>query len=341
MQYIIDHYRGETVLITGATGFAGAVLTRKLAEAGANIRAIARASSNLEPFADLDIDWYHGDVFDEKVLLEAVEGVNYIFHVAAAFREEKATEEDFRRVHLYSTQILAKAVTGKPGFKCFLHVSTVGVHGHIAEPPADENYRFSPGDEYQRTKLEGELWLGEYGKKHDLPFSIVRPAPIYGPGDMRLLKLFKMVDNGFNLMLGKGKGIMHFVHVDDVTNVFLYAAAKKEGLGETFIAVGETPISIIDLGKIIGKAINKNPRTIRLPLWPFYLASDICKVVCTWLGIAPPIYRRRVDTYTKDRIFDNSKIKNVLGYRLLHPIEEGMIETAHFYQEKGLIKGGK
>ena len=65
-------------------------------------------------------------------------GVEYIFHVAAAFRQEKATDDDYRLVHLHSTQVLAKAVTGQENFKCFVHVSTVGVHGHIEIEKAAE-----------------------------------------------------------------------------------------------------------------------------------------------------------------------------------------------------------
>ncbi|MEA3291722.1 MAG: NAD-dependent epimerase/dehydratase family protein [Pseudomonadota bacterium] len=337
MQDVLQKFAGTRVLITGATGFTGQLLARTLVEAGAEVRAVARASSNLEPLSDLDIEWFRGEVYDEEVLTRAAEGVNYIFHVAAAFREEKATDEDYRKVHLYSTQTLARLVTGRPEFKRMVHVSTVGVHGHIEVDRADENYRFAPGDGYQRTKLEGEQWLLEYGKTHDLPFAIVRPTPIYGPGDMRLLKFFKMADKGFTLMLGSGRGMYHLVHVRDLVNVLLLAAVRKEALGEVFIAAADDPISIIDMGKAIGKAIGKTPRVIRLPIWPFYAAADVTKAVCKPFGIPPPIYRRRVGFYAKDRQFDNGKIKKVLGYTPLYDNETGLAETAHWYQEQGLI----
>lgn len=338
MQDVLKQFKGQTVLITGATGFTGRVLTRTLADAGADVRAIARKSSDITPLDDLDIKWFRGEVYDPALLKLAVEGTHYIFHVAAAFREEKSNDEDYRKVHLHSTQIMAEAVQGKPGFKRFVHVSTVGVHGHIEGGLADENYRFSPGDGYQRTKLEGEQWLAEYGEKNDLPFSIVRPAPIYGPGDMRLLKFFKMADKGFTLMLGKGKGMYHLVHVEDLVNILLLAATKEQALGEAFIAAGDEPISIIDMGKVIGKAIGRTPRTIRLPIWPFFLAADVAKKVCTPLGIQPPIYRRRVGFYTKDRQFDNGKIKRLLGHTPIYNNETGLTQTASAYQELDLIR---
>lgn len=334
----MEHFNNQLVLVTGATGFTGQALCRKLAKVGARIRAIARKSSDISALDDVEIEWVRGNVFDKDVLATAAENINYIFHVAAAFNEEMESEEDFRKVHVYSTQILAKLVTGKPEFKRFLHVSTVGVHGHVEIERADENYRFSAGDAYQRTKLEAEVWLTQYSVKSGLPYTVIRPGPIYGPGDKRLLKLFKMAKMGFVLMLGKGKGMFHLVHIDDLTNIFLLAASKEKALGEVFIAVSDdAPISIIEMGKMIGKHIGNRTRTIRLPLWPFYLAADISSVVFPRLGMKPPIYRRRVDFYTKDRKFDNHKVRELLGYTSKMDNESGLEQTVRWYQEQGLI----
>ena len=334
----MKRFKDQSILVTGATGFTGQVLCRKLAKAGARIRAIARNSSNISELNDVEIEWVRGNVFDKDTLALAAEGVNYIFHVAAAFNEEMESEEDYRKVHVYSTQILAKLVTGKPEFKRFLHVSTVGVHGHIEIERADENYRFSTGDAYQRTKLEAEEWLAEYSRESGLPYAVVRPGPIYGPGDKRLLKIFKMAKMGFVLMLGKGKGMFHLVHVDDLTNIFLLAAYEEKALGEVFIAVSDdAPISIVDMGQMIGKHIGNRTRTIRLPLWPFYLAADISSAIFPRLGMKPPIYRRRVDFYTKDRKFDNRKVRELLGYSSRMDNETGLEQTVRWYQKQGLI----
>ncbi len=338
MKRTLKHFYKQQVLVTGATGFTGQTLCRKLCAAGAHVRAIARPSSNIAVLDDVDITWIRGDVFDQQTLTTAAQDINYIFHVAAAFNEEMDSDEDYRKVHVYSTQMLAKLVTGKPEFKRFLHVSTVGVHGHIEIDRADENYRFSTSDAYQATKLEAELWLTEYAKENSLPYSIVRPGPIYGPGDKRLYKIFKMAKMGFVLMLGNGKGMFHLVHVDDLTNIMLLAATEQNALSEAFIAVSDdAPISIVDMGKMIGKHMGKRTRVIRLPLWPFYMAADFSSAVFPRLGMKPPIYRRRVDFYTKDRKFDNSKVRNLLGYRSQKGNEEGLGETVRWYRDKGMI----
>lgn len=337
MREEMKKFAGKTVLITGATGFTGRMLTHKLAEAGANIRIIARKSSKRGDLKKLDLTWLRGEVYDPEIVRQATEGVHYIFHLAAAFRETRPDEESYRKVHLYSTQLLAKSVAGRPEFECFLHVSTVGVHGHVEQGYANEDYRFAPGDSYQRTKLEAELWLAEFGEETGLPFSIIRPGPIFGPGDMRLLKIFRMVSRGFFMMLGKGKGWYHLVHVDDLTNVMMLAAVIPEAKSEAFIATGDEPISMVNMAKLIGTKIDRKVRIIRLPLWPFYLASDFCVAICRPLGLSPPIYRRRVDFYTKDRMFDNSKIKKTLHYQFKYDNARGLAETAKWYLDHNLI----
>lgn len=328
---------GTSVLVTGATGFTGIVLTRKLVNAGLKVSAVARKSSNLTPLNDLDITWFRGDVFDEKIMRQAVAGQEYVFHVAAAFREAKSTEKDYWNIHVKSTQIICEEALKNPEFKRYIHVSTIGVHGHIENPPATEEYRFSPGDGYQRTKLQAEEWLNEYATGNNFPYTIIRPAAIYGPGDRRLLKLFKMALKPFFLLLGNGKCMYHLVHVDDLTNSFIIAATHPAALGETFISGANEPIAIADIAGIVSQHFSKKMKILRLPIGPFFLAGDICEAICKPFKIEPPIYRRRVAFYSKDRSFDISKMRNILGYTPKHGNKEGIIETADWYVKQGWL----
>jgi nucleoside-diphosphate-sugar epimerase len=338
MSLSLETYAGKLVLVTGATGFTGRVVTRKLIDAGAKVRAIARTSSDLGNLQELDIQWFRGDIYDPDLVSEAAKDVNYVIHLAAAFREEKSTDDDYRRVHVTGTALLARAVLESKELECFVHISTVGVHGHIEIDRADENYRFAPGDGYQRTKLEAEQWIEEYASKNGIPFTIIRPGPIYGPGDMRLLKLYRMINRGILLMLGKGKGIYHLVHVDDISNIILLAGITPEAHSEIMIAANDDPITIKNMANTIAEKLGvKKLRTIRLPLFPFYLASDICKFVCSPLGIQPPIYRRRVDFYTKDRSFSNAKVKRLLDYEFRYDNESGIEDTVNWYRSNNLL----
>lgn len=326
------------VLVTGATGFTGSLLIRKLVNAGLRVNAIARTSSNLKPLQDLNIRWIRGNVFDPATVAAAMEGIDYVFHVAAAYREAKHADDMYHRVHVVSTQLLARAALKNPGFKRFVHVSTVGVMGHIEHPPADETASMNPGDVYQATKAEAELWLREFGSQQGLPFTVIRPAAIYGPGDTRLLKFFKMASRRWLILLGHGPGLYHLVHVDDLTRVFMIAATHPAALNEVFICGNPECVSLEQMARIVAGELGNRFTVIRLPAAPFFLAADLCEWICRKLGVEPPIHRRRLAFFTKDRSFDTRKLQDRLGYRMRHSNEAGLIETARWYCDHDWLK---
>jgi nucleoside-diphosphate-sugar epimerase len=332
---------GALALVTGATGFTGSRLVRKLLETGVRVNAIARSSSDLEPLRGLEIRWFRGEVFDPATVAAATEGAAYVFHIAAAYREAKYADEMYRRVHVESTQLLARAALKNPGFKRFVHVSTVGVLGHIAHPPADENAPLNPGDIYQATKAEAELWLRDFGPKNGLPFTVIRPAAIYGPGDTRLLKFFRMAARPRLFLVGHSRGLYHLVHVEDLVKVLLLAAAHPAALNEVFICGNPECVSLEQIARIVAGELGNRFRVVRLPAGPLFLAADVCEWVCRKIGVEPPIHRRRLAFFTKDRSFDTRKLRERLGYAMRYSNEEGLVATARWYCEQGWLKRNK
>lgn len=321
----------DVVLVTGGTGFTGAVLVRRLCELGCTVKVVARASSNRAPLSDLPVQWISGDVYDASVIEPAVEGVNYIFHVAAAYREAKISDEIYSLVHVESTKILANAALKNPNFKRFLHVSTVGVLGHIDNPPADESTPYNPGDVYQETKTVAETWIIDFSKKTGLPITIVRPAAIYGPGDRRLLKVFKMAKLPVIPVIGFSKGLYHLIHVEDLVAFMMLSARHNQTLGEIYICGNPEAISIKGIIEVIADTIANKPRYIRVPAWPFFMLGWLCEVICKPLNVEPPIYRRRVAFFTKDRAFNTSKMREQTGYQYKYSNEQGLVATAKWY----------
>lgn len=328
----------DIILVTGATGFTGINLITKLCQTGATVRAIARESSNRDSLKDLPIEWFIGDVFDEAVIKQAISGANYVFHIAAAFREAKVSDQVYTDVHVISTQLLAKHALQQPHFKRFIHASTMGVHGHIEHPPADENYRFSPGDEYQRTKVEGEVWVRDFAQNEGLPLTVIRPCGIYGPGDKRLLKVFKMAKLPVVPLLGIGcQGLYHLIHVDDLTAFMIVAATHEKTLGQVYLCGNSEAISTKDMIKLIGKRLGKVPTFIRLPVTPFFILGDICEFLCKPFGIEPPIYRRRVAFFTKDRSFNTEKMQRDSGYEYIYDNKKGIEELTDWYVDNNWL----
>ncbi len=329
---------GTRVLVTGATGFTGALVVRKLVHAGLEVHAIARASSNLDALRDLPIRWHRGNVFDEKVVIEATKGVEYIFHIAAAYREARHDDAMYTQVHVLSTQLLARAALKNPAFKRFVHISTVGVHGHIANPPADELYSMHPGDIYQQTKADAELWLRDFAEKKSLPYTVIRPAAIYGPGDTRLLKFFRMAAHRVLFLLGRGQRLYHLIHVDDLTNIIILAATHPAARDEVFICGNPNCVTLEQMAQIVAGDLGNRFRLVHLPAFPFFLAADTCEWFCRKLGIEPPIHRRRLAFFTKDRSFNTRKLREKLGYQMRYSNEAGLIQTTRWYCEQGWLK---
>ena len=236
-----------TTLVTGATGFTGGALAERLVRDGETVRAFVRSPERAEPLRELGIECRVVDIKSPEQVLDNFEGVDRVYHIAAAFRTEHSDRDEFRLVNVEATRHLLNAAK-RHGVEHFLHCSTVGVQGQIDDPPADEDYRVGPGDHYQETKLEGERLALEYFRE-GLPGSVVRPVGIYGPGDRRFLKLFRPIARGVFVMIGNGRTLYHLTYIDDLVEGIVLAARRPEGRGEVFTIAGERYTTI---GELVG-----------------------------------------------------------------------------------------
>lgn len=325
-----------SALVTGATGFTGAVLARRLRDAGCRVRVLVRSADKLRSKGLKDLDFVEGSVTDEEAVDRAMTGVDTVFHLAAVYREGGLTDEVYREVHVRGTERMCEAALSHK-VRRFVHCSTVGVHGHIESPPADEMYRVSPGDIYQQTKWEGEQEAWRFYRKKGLAVSVVRPTAIFGPEDERLLKLFRLANRDRVVVLGNGGIYYHMVHVEDLVRGFMLAGRVPQAVGEAFIIGGDGYLSLNELVARVAALLGKKGRIFHLPARPFQWAGTLCEKTLIPLGMNPPIYRRRVDFFTKSRAFDISKAKRILGYQPEVSMEEGLRQTAKAYRTEGLL----
>src|SRR6185295_8948959 len=179
--------------------------------------------------------------------------------------------------------------------------STVGVHGHVENPPADETTPFAPGDVYQATKAEAETLALSYHRDHGLPVVVVRPSAIYGPGETRLLKLFRAIARRRYAIVGSGQALYHPVYIDDLLQGYLLALEKPEAVGEAFIVGGPRYVSQADLAEMIARHTGGGLLPFKVPVAPLRWAAVACEAVCIPLRIEPPLHRRRVEFWTKSR----------------------------------------
>ena len=322
-------------LVTGANGFTGSYLVKLLLKKGYQVRGVVRKSSNLDAIKDLPVELYYADLAVHPSFDDAMQDIDIVFNVGAAYRVEGVPQKYFWDVNVEGTKKLLEAAKRK-NIKRFVHCSTVGVQGDIKNPPAKEEDPYAPGDYYQESKVEGEKLALQYSK-NGLPLTVVRPVGIYGPGDLRFLKLFKFISNGKFKMIGSGNVLYHLTYVEDLVEGILLAGEKEEVLGEIFTIGGEGYLTLNELVKKIAHILNKPVPKNKIPVFPVWFAGLICELICKPFGINPPIYRRRVDFFVKDRAFDISKAKRLLGYNPKVNLEDGLRRTAQWYKEKGFI----
>lgn len=323
------------ILVTGATGFTGSNLCKRLILDGEQVVAFVRDLQKAKNLVRMGVECRLVDLDNCESIYDHFTGIEKVFHIAAAYRTEHIDLSQFWRVNVEATRYLLKASVAS-GVKRFVHCSTVGVQGEIEDSPASEDYRFKPGDHYQKSKMEGELLALEYFKK-GLPGSVVRPVGIYGPGDTRFLKLFRPISKGHFVMIGTGNSLYHMTYIDDLIDGFLLCGKKKEALGEVFTIAGANYTTLCELVDLIADVLGKSPPRFRIPYYPVFLASILCERICRSLGLSPPLYPRRVEFFVLDRAFSIEKAKRLIGYQPKIGLREGLERTAAWYKKEGLI----
>jgi dihydroflavonol-4-reductase len=331
------HSYRPTALVTGATGFTGSHLVRSLVADGTRVRVLARSAARAATRLPADIELVKGEISDAGTLARAVEGVERVYHLAAAYREARHKEEYYWKVNFEGTRAILDAARAA-GVRRFVHCSTVGVLSHIANPPADERQPHNPADVYQRTKSEAEKLALAAHQPGRMTVAVARPTAIYGPGDSRLLKLFRSVASGRFIMLGSGDIYYHMVYVSDLISGLRLLGEHPRAAGEVFTLGGEGYYQLRAIVALIARLLEVPPPRMRLPAWPFQIAGSICEKICVPFGIEPPIYRRRVDFFTKSRAFTIEKARRMLGYAPEIDLETGFRRTIDWYRANGLLR---
>ena len=326
----------ERILVTGATGFTGSHLCERLARERYAVRALVRDPKRSDALRRCGVEVAVGDLRDAGSLKQAAVGRDVVYHIAALFRPENVSRKDMWETNVIGTKNMLAAAE-KAGVQRFVHCSTVGVHGDIQNPPANETTPYAPGDYYQDSKTEGEKVAVEYMRANRVPVVVFRPGGIYGPGDLRFLKLFKAIQRRKFVMLGSGNTLYQLIYIDDLVDGILLCGLKEQAVGNVFILTGKVPITLNELVKAIAKTVGVDPPRLRFPVAPVYWAGFLCELLCKPLGINPPLYRRRVDFFRKNRSFDISKAREVLGFAPSVDVSTGVSRTTEWYKQSGYL----
>ena len=320
-----------TIAITGASGLLGGALARRLLADGFHVRALFR-----RPDADWMGETIIGDLGDQAAIDRLVEGAAGVMHVAAMYRSDGPREE-FMAVNRDGTQRLLHAAQAA-GAKRFVYCSTIGVHGSVEDAPADEDAPFDPRDAYQESKLAAEMLCRAAVGTTATEIVILRPCGIYGPGDTRMLKMFRMLNKRMFVQIGEGAANFHPVFIDDLVDGFVRGLTVPGIDGETFILGAARYMPLKTFVATAADALDKRPPWIRLPYKPVERVADLCEAVCHRIGVEPPLHRRRLTFFKHNRAFSIGRARDRMGYAPRIDLNEGFRRTVAWYREQGMLE---
>jgi nucleoside-diphosphate-sugar epimerase len=325
-----------TTLVTGANGYAGGFLCRHLAAVGVPTRGLYYAPDGEPDFAHGNLELVPGDLRDRDGLRRALDGIEVVHNVAALYRTAKVPNRLYDEVNVEGVRNIVE-LAAAAGVRRFVHCSTIGVHGHVEQPPADEDAPLKPNDYYQLSKLRGERIALERGRELGLDVAALRPAAIYGPRERRFLGLARLLHRRRFVMFGSGEVLYHFIHVADLCEAFVLAAGRPEAVGEAIIIADDGAITLNRIVAILCAELGVPPPRLRLPLAALYVPSVLVEFACRPLGIEPPLHRRRAQFFWATRAFDIGKARRRLGFAPRVGIEDGLRDMVRSYRGAGWL----
>jgi nucleoside-diphosphate-sugar epimerase len=323
-------------LITGGTGFIGSRLAIKCLEKGYNIKIFGQINNtaeaeNKELLEAKGAEIILGSVTNKDLVFEITSDVDVVFHLAAAQHEANVPDQVFRDVNVIGTKNLLDACLVS-GVRRFVHGSTIGVYGSL-DGEIDEESPCNPENIYGITKLEGENFAFSY--KDKIPLVVIRISETYGPGDRRLLKLFKLISRNTFFMIGQGLNLHQLIFIDDLVAGLLSASNSERAVGEIILLVGKEPITTNDMVETIADNLNARVLGFRAPLLPFVGLAWMMETVSKPVGIQPPLHRRRMDFFRKSFSFSSKKALELIDFIPKFSFEQGVVETVRWYTKMG------
>lgn len=326
-------------LVTGAVGFVGQNLVDHLRARGHRVRAMVRRPEQAAALEGRADEIVVADLTRPETLAAAVEGVAGVYHIAALFRQEGVPDRAFYAANVDGVAAIFDAAIAA-GVPRLIHCSTNGVHSDVQGRVADETAPFKPGDIYQKTKLEGELIAMRHFEAGHIGGVVIRPTMIYGPGDERTLKLFRMIARGRFFYVGRGEAMTHWLDVRDLARAFELAMKARDVNAEAFLIGGREARTLKEDVRDIAAVLGVREPRLHLPVAPVMTLAHATELVCKPLGIEPPIFRRRVSFFLKDRAYDISKARRVLGYEPRTDFKGEIADIIAHHRRRGDLPGG-
>jgi dihydroflavonol-4-reductase len=327
----------KPVLVTGASGFVGAAVTRALIARGRNVRVLLRPESDRRNVAGLAVEERIGSLEDSASMKAALAGCGALYHVAADYRLWVRDESAMMKANVEGTRLLMLAALDL-GVEHIVYTSSVATLGLSSDGVvADERSPSTLADmigPYKRSKFMAEEVVSGLVAERGLRAVIVNPSTPIGPGDVKPTPTGRMiVEAASGRMPAFVDTGLNIVHVDDVAAGHLLAE-EKGAIGERYILGGEN-LTLAEILRRIALLTQRKPPTLSIPIpaiWPIALGAEAWARVS---GKEPFVTRDGLRMAKKKMFFSSAKAERALGYRA-RPAQDALSDAVVWFKAAGM-----
>ncbi len=324
-------------LVTGATGFVGSAVARRLLDAGSAVRVLARPGSDRRNLAGLEVEVVEGDLKNPVSLVRACSGCDALFHVAADYRTWAPKSQELYQANVDGTRAVLQAASST-GVKRVVYTSSVAVLGIPPDgAPGNEDTKVSVNDmigHYKRSKFLAEEVADEFVKA-GLPIVIVNPSTPIGPRDIKPTPTGRIVrDAAAGKMPAYVDTGLNIVHVDDCAEGH-WLAYQKGRVGQRYV-LGGTDMALREILEMIADIVGRKPPKVRLPHAAVMPVAYVAEAVAKLTGIAPVATVEEVLMSKKLMYFSSDKARRELGYAP-RPPRQALEDAVRWFKDNGYL----
>jgi dihydroflavonol-4-reductase len=328
-------------LVTGATGFVGSAVARKLVAEGFSVRALVRPGSPRFHLAGLDLEFATGDLRDAASVRQAMRGIRYVFHVAADYRLWARDPSEIFAANVDGTRIIMEEAQ-RAGVERIVYCSSVATLKLHHDGSADETIGLSEAEgigAYKRSKIAAERLVEAMIARDALPAVIVNPSTPIGPRDVKPTPTGRIiVEAARGRMPGFLDTGLNLVHVDDVAEGHL-AALKHGKIGERYILGGEN-VALADMLGEIARQVGRRAPWLKIPRAVVVPIAYAAEARARLTGREPFTTLDGIRMADHRMFFTAAKAERELGVRA-RPYREALADAIAWFGTAGYLDGKK